>query len=613
MFGTNYSQTAWAYYMLSGALRNQSKYAEALDAAKHAVAILQKRISPDQAWYGQQLAAVLDTLTAARSARVLTNLFSSAGQLEQLEPLFLDRLGFQPLLPDTWDDPVNVAMQAVPQFPGLYLELADEMSAAGRTNAAAECRRKAATFYERLETLKSGDPDLLARLYLDRIQSLMQQGDFGEANKLREKLLALQQLNASSLNEVAWTLATSPYPGLRDGSNAVVFAEKAVAATSRTNAGVLDTLAAAYAENGQFNQAVATEREVIQLLPAGNTNQYYAQCLSLYESSIPYRDTGALAENVLALLQAGKFAEAEPPARDCLRLREKLMPDDWRTFNAQSLLGGSLLGQKKYAEAAPLLLSGCEGLIQRENQIPANVRQQRVMEAIQRLAELYQATGRTAGVAAETGAVLSDTNAASVTFLKKEFLQRQLAHWDPQDSIGSMQLAFALAWTGQANEYEAFCRRVLDQAIAQGGFHEREAKCYLVRPGSDPKLLKEAIQLTEQPWPDTRNSNWYEMSWGLACYRQTNYTEALKFVSLATSASDPLIKGPSLMIQAMAFQQLGWTDEARKSFQAGEALMPPPPPAGELTVDVLTQHDTVFFWLLHAEARALIEGKTASQ
>jgi hypothetical protein len=48
--------------------------------------------------------------------------------------------------------------------------------------------------------------------------------------------------------------------------------------------------------------------------------------------------------------------------RACLAIREKKLPDDWRRFNAQSLLGGSLLGQQKYAEAEPLLVQGYEGM-----------------------------------------------------------------------------------------------------------------------------------------------------------------------------------------------------------------------------------------------------------
>jgi hypothetical protein len=42
----------------------------------------------------------------------------------------------------------------------------------------------------------------------------------------------------------------------------------------------------------------------------------------------------------------------------------------WLTFNTQSLLGGALLGQKKYAEAEPLLVKGYEGLKTREKTIP---------------------------------------------------------------------------------------------------------------------------------------------------------------------------------------------------------------------------------------------------
>ena len=203
--------------------------------------------------------------------------------------------------------------------------------------------------------------------------------------------LKMGSLNA--LNSVAWDFATSPVPEMRAGSNAVVFAEKAVAMTSRTNYSILDTLAGAYAEAGQFDKAIATEREAMALLPAGNTNAYFANCLSIYQSSIPYRNHDALAENVKVLLDAGKFVEAEPEARVCLRLREKIIPGVWQTFNAQSLLGGSLLGQKNYADAEPLLLSGYEGMKQREHQIPA-AGQPRLKEALQRLVQLYEATNR---------------------------------------------------------------------------------------------------------------------------------------------------------------------------------------------------------------------------
>jgi hypothetical protein len=46
-------------------------------------------------------------------------------------------------------------------------------------------------------------------------------------------------------------------------------------------------------------------------------------------------------------------------------LYEKNQPDVGSTPNSQSLLGGALLGQKKYAEVEPLLLKRYEGMKQR--------------------------------------------------------------------------------------------------------------------------------------------------------------------------------------------------------------------------------------------------------
>jgi tetratricopeptide (TPR) repeat protein len=105
-----------------------------------------------------------------------------------------------------------------------------------------------------------------------------------------------------------------------------------------------------------------------------------------------------LAQFARTLLGSGKFAEAEPLARHCLAIRENKLPDTWLTFNAKSMLGGSLLGQKKFAEAEPLLLSGYEGLKQRDDEIPPGSRgllgRTLLKEALQRLVQLYEATGR---------------------------------------------------------------------------------------------------------------------------------------------------------------------------------------------------------------------------
>ena len=60
----------------------------------------------------------------------------------------------------------------------------------------------------------------------------------------------------------------------------------------------------------------------------------------------------------------------------------------WKTFHTKSLLGGALLGQKKYVEAEPLLLAGYEGLKARESKSPADG-MELFSQAMERLVQLY--------------------------------------------------------------------------------------------------------------------------------------------------------------------------------------------------------------------------------
>jgi len=91
------------------------------------------------------------------------------------------------------------------------------------------------------------------------------------------------------------------------------------------------------------------------------------------------------------LLEMKGFAEADALFRESLAIREKSQPDDWTTFNTKSMLGGALLGQKKYAEAEPRMVKGYEGMKAREKMIPPPAAT-RLPEAINRLIDLYTAT-----------------------------------------------------------------------------------------------------------------------------------------------------------------------------------------------------------------------------
>jgi serine/threonine protein kinase len=136
-----------------------------------------------------------------------------------------------------------------------------------------------------------------------------------------------------------------------------------------------------YVARGQFARAAEVQAELLSVL----RQQLMADDPKL---------ATALAQLGAYLLQVGRAADAEPILRECLAIRQKQQPDVWTTFNTESLVGGALLGQKKYVEAEPLLLSGYQGMKERQAMIPPNGKV-RLVEAVERLVQLYDALGRT--------------------------------------------------------------------------------------------------------------------------------------------------------------------------------------------------------------------------
>jgi hypothetical protein len=94
----------------------------------------------------------------------------------------------------------------------------------------------------------------------------------------------------------------------------------------------------------------------------------------------------------------GRYAEAESLLRDCRDIQKQTMPDDFRRFRTESLLGASLARQQRYAEAEPLLISGYEGM--KQHQAAAIIRlRAKVSQGLRDLIALYTAWGKPEKVA----------------------------------------------------------------------------------------------------------------------------------------------------------------------------------------------------------------------
>jgi serine/threonine protein kinase/tetratricopeptide (TPR) repeat protein len=101
---------------------------------------------------------------------------------------------------------------------------------------------------------------------------------------------AAEKDDAGALNTLAWLMATSTDPSLRDGQSAVRAAERALARSKTREWSLVDTAAAAYAEAGEFREASDLEREAISLVQDAKVKEALGDRLKLYDSNTPFRE-----------------------------------------------------------------------------------------------------------------------------------------------------------------------------------------------------------------------------------------------------------------------------------------------------------------------------------
>ncbi|HZW34531.1 MAG TPA: tetratricopeptide repeat protein, partial [Isosphaeraceae bacterium] len=116
------------------------------------------------------------------------------------------------------------------------------------------------------------------------------QGKFAEATAHFRAALQSDPEDDEAYNNLAMILATCPEPTYRDGKTAVESATRACALTEWQKPEYLDTLAAAAAEAGDFDAAVAWQARAIALLSDERQQNEYRSRLALYQTKQPYRE-----------------------------------------------------------------------------------------------------------------------------------------------------------------------------------------------------------------------------------------------------------------------------------------------------------------------------------
>jgi tetratricopeptide (TPR) repeat protein len=96
-----------------------------------------------------------------------------------------------------------------------------------------------------------------------------------------------------SLDHTAWLLATSPEASVRNGPKALALARQLARLSGGNNLAKLDTLAAAYAETGQFPEAIDAAQQALALALSQNNTALAStlrQHIKLFQAGVPLRD-----------------------------------------------------------------------------------------------------------------------------------------------------------------------------------------------------------------------------------------------------------------------------------------------------------------------------------
>jgi len=172
------------------------------------------------------------------------------------------------------------ALQFNPDLSQVHTNLATVLDAQGKVDEAIE------HFHEALR-IRPDDVDAVYNLGV----TLLNAGKKDQALEYFRQAAELKKNWWQALNALAWMLATHPNPDMRNSDEAIVLAQRAVNLTKGDISEALDTLAAAYASGGKFDEAIETAQKAIQAtLKVDNKDlaDNIDRRLRLYKAHKPY-------------------------------------------------------------------------------------------------------------------------------------------------------------------------------------------------------------------------------------------------------------------------------------------------------------------------------------
>ena len=131
-----------------------------------------------------------------------------------------------------------------------------------------------------------------AESYLERGYTRYLQGQFRKTIDDYAMAIDIDPTFHQAYNNLAWIYSTCPSAKLRDGKKGLALARKAIE-LGNVSAPKLDTLAAAYAETGDFKNAVLYQKKALRMLKKQETKgdrDAFRKSLEAYQAGKPWRD-----------------------------------------------------------------------------------------------------------------------------------------------------------------------------------------------------------------------------------------------------------------------------------------------------------------------------------
>jgi len=182
----------------------------------------------------------------------------------------------------------EAALATDPRNPAIPTDWARNLLAQGRASEAMERYTQALQIDPKCTDARVGCGVALAQMG----GALANEGKLMEAVRRYREALQFQPDLIEVLNNLAWLMATANEAAVRNGPEAIQLAERACALTQHRQAMFIGTLAAAYAENGRFEEARNTAQKAIALAKAAGQTDLAArnsELLRLYAAGKPCR------------------------------------------------------------------------------------------------------------------------------------------------------------------------------------------------------------------------------------------------------------------------------------------------------------------------------------